>query len=353
VKLTEGTIDKSHFKRILILQTAFIGDVVLTIPLIRLAKECFPDSEIHFLTIPNSKTIVETLPYISRLWIFDKRGKDKGLRGLFRFSSELRHQNFDLAIVPHRSLRSALLLSLARIPIKIGFNNSKGFFLLNHKIEYQKSSHEIERNLSLLNYICPLENENKLPEIIPSKHDLELVNEFLKQNIEEKTKYISLAPGSIWLTKRWPVHYWVKLTYLLQSKGFKTILIGSDADSYIYDEFQKLSDKEVINAIGQFDIRQSAEIIRRSKLLVCNDSAPTHLGVAVGTPVLTIFGSTSPEYGFYPYGEKNRIAELKNLECRPCTDHGKRKCPLDHYKCMIDLLPEEVFKISMEMINAD
>ena len=105
--------------------------------------------------------------------------------------------------------------------------------------------------------------------------------------------------------------------------------------------------------MGIFSIRQSAELIRQSSLLISNDSAPAHMGIAVETPVITIFGSTVPAFGFYPYGDKNKTIEMRDLECRPCTDHGRFRCPLEHFKCMHDISPEQVFHEAMEIIDAD
>jgi heptosyltransferase-2 len=343
---------KPPIRKILILQTAFIGDVILTIPLIRVVSEQFPGTEIHFVTIPSSKDLIETLPYVYKLWVFDKRGKNSGVSQLFKFSKKLRAERFDLAIVPHRSLRSAVLVFLAGIKKRIGFNRSSGNFLFTDKVNYQKNLHEIERNISLLKPVNIIPDITPFPEIIGNSNDREIVTQWLRKiHLDANKSFVCIAPGSVWPTKRWPEDHWRSLCEKLGDKKIPVILIGSQQDQYLALEIIKESDNEIFNAMGIFSIRQSAELIRNASFLISNDSAPTHLGIAVGTPVITIFGSTVPAFGFYPYGKKNRIIELKNLDCRPCTDHGRFKCPLEHFRCMRDISPDQVFKTALELTN--
>ena len=351
----EKTVDESPailYTKILILQTAFIGDVVLVTPLVRAVYDCFPAAEIHFLTIPASQNLVETLPFIKKLWIFDKRGKDDGIRGLLKLARRLRQEKFQLALVPHRSLRSSLLVFLAGIPRRIGFNRSSSAFLFTDRVIYQHSLHEVERNLSLLQPLHLQLPEKILPEIYLNNQDKEQVTWWLKNSgIDKNSPFITLAPGSVWFTKRWPAGYWAELADLLRKENYKIILIGSSEDKYLASEIIPDSTASIIDAFGRFTLRQSAELIRRSRLLISNDSAPTHLGSAVRTPVLTIFGSTIPSFGFSPCSTGSRVAEIMNLPCRPCTDHGKMKCPLEHFKCMRELTPAIVFEIVRKMLN--
>lgn len=346
--------DHSHseVRKILIVQTAFIGDVILTIPLARAIFNKVPAAEIHFLTIPSSRELIETLPYIQQLWIFDKRGDHSGIFQLFKFARKLKAENFDAALIPHRSIRSAMLIYLSGISNRIGFDRSSGSILFSKKIPYSFELHEIERNLNLLKAIELFPDFIPLPEIRSTDEDQGAVSAWLqKNNLGTDQTFICMAPGSIWPTKRWPAEYWGKLIDKFMEKKVPTVLIGSQEDENLAPEIQKYAGSNTINAMGQFSIRKSAEIIRRASLLISNDSAPTHMGVAVKTPVLTLFGSTVPKFGFYPYGEKNRVAEVAGLECRPCTDHGKFKCPLKHFNCLRDLKPSQVYKIAREMLN--
>ncbi|MBN2366648.1 MAG: lipopolysaccharide heptosyltransferase II [Calditrichaeota bacterium] len=340
------------FKKILILQTAFIGDVILTTPLLRVCAEKFPTAQIHFITIPASRNTVETLPYIYKLWIYDKRGKDAGLANLIRFSRKLKKEKFDLALIPHRSLRSALLVYFARISRRIGFDTSSGSFLFSDKVKYSGEGHEINRNLKLFEPLNIEINEKQFPEIHPDETDRKIISDWLQQNgLGTLKPLVCMAPGSIWFTKRWIPEYWATLSERLTQQGYSVVFVGSSVDHPLIQNIIEMINSPVYNASGLFTVRQSAELIRRSILLISNDSAPTHIGVSVKTPVLTIFGSTVPTFGFYPCGENDRVAEIENLPCRPCTDHGREKCPLKHFKCMKDLYPDHVFEIAEEMIH--
>ena len=344
----------STIHKILILQTAFIGDVILTIPLIRVVSEQFPGAEIHFVTIPASKELVETLPYVDKLWIFDKRGENSGIIRLFKFSQRLRSEKFDLALVPHRSLRSAVLIFLAGITQRIGFDRSAGKFLFTDRVVYPKNLHEIERNISLTEPIGILPAKIPLPEINSTAEDLETVSNWLNSiNLAKNRPFVCFAPGSVWPTKRWPEDHWRVLAKKINGMGIPIILIGAQQDQNLAPGIMNSSGNGIFNAMGIFSIRQSAELIRQASLLISNDSAPTHLGVAVETLVITIFGSTVPAFGFYPYGKKNKIIEITELDCRPCTDHGRVKCPLGHFKCMRDILPSQVFQTARDMIDAE
>ncbi len=345
-------IRPEEIRKIVIVQTAFIGDVILTTPLIRVTAESFPGAEIHFITIPASRNTVETLPYISKLWIYDKRGEDAGPGKLFRFSGLLKQEKIDLALVPHRSLRSALLVYFAGIPKRIGFDRSSGSFLFTDKVKYPVQGHEIERNLKLLDNINIRPLSKELPEVFPDRADENEVSKWLESHSLVKDQpLICLAPGSIWFTKRWIPGYWARLADRLREKKFEVVFIGSSNDKPLIDDIIAELNCEVHNSAGLFTIRQSAELIRRSRLLISNDSAPTHIGVAVKTPVLTIYGSTVPEFGFFPYGDGDRFTGVEGLSCRPCTDHGRYRCPLKHFKCMHDLGPDRIFTMVLDMIH--
>jgi heptosyltransferase-2 len=340
------------FKKVLIIQTAFIGDVILVTPLIRIVSEKFPDSEIHFLTIPASQNTVETLPYINQLWIYDKHGSDAGLTSLIKLTGKLRHEHFDLALIPHRSLRSAFLVFLAGIRRRVGFDRSSGSFLFTDTVPYQDPGHEIERNFRLLKPLTVEIPDRQLPDLRPDSNDRDVITNWLiSQQLDNQAEMICMAPGSIWPTKRWLPQYWASLAARFKSRKWEVIFIGSDMDRPLISYIANMAGIKISDASGQFTIRQSAEIIRRCRLLICNDSAPTHMGNAVRTPVLTIFGCTVPSFGFYPYGIHDRIAEVEGLPCRPCTDHGRKKCPLKHFKCMVDLSTETIFDLAWKMIH--
>jgi len=343
---------RDEIKRILILQTAFLGDVILTIPLIKKTTQIFPNARVDFLTIPNAKNLVETIPYIHQLHIYDKHKSEKGLRALFSWQKKLRQQHYDLAIVPHRSFRSALLIRGSGIPLRIGFNSSAGHWFFTESIPYPKGVHEINRNLHLLKPFGQNPDEYIKPELYFTEDDYRIVEEWMvTENISSDAQKVVMAPGSVWATKRWLPERYGQLANDLVEQGREVILIGGDTDAAIGEVVLREAKVPLHNAIGRFTLRQSALLIQKSDLLITNDSAPLHLGVAVSTPVLAIFGPTVPAFGFYPYGEKDRILETKGLSCRPCSIHGGMKCPIGTFDCMKNISVKQVLTTALEMLN--
>lgn len=320
--------------KILIIQTAYAGDVVLTTPLIRAAADYFPGADIHLLAIPQTAGLLENNPAMHKIWIYDKRRSEKS-GGAFRgWARKLRAEQFDLALVPHRSLRSAALVRAAGIPVRVGFNRSSGRWLFNRIVTYPKDRHEVERNLTLLAALG-WQGEPPAPQLFPSDAERKSVQTFVDEMQLTETPLLAMAPGSVWATKRWlPERFAEVASRLYAERKIKTVLIGGSEDALIGETIQKMSRENVVNAIGKFSLLESAELIRRCQAALTNDSAPCHLAVSVGTPVVAIFGPTIPAFGFAPYGTRNQIVEITNLDCRPCSIHGGRKCPKKHFLCM-------------------
>jgi heptosyltransferase-2 len=334
-------------KRILIIQTAFLGDVILSTPLIKALRELFPDSFISFLLIPETKKVLENNPHLNEILIYDKRS-EKGPICFFRMVSRIRERKFDLAVIPHRSFRSALLSYLSRIPKRIGFDNSAGSFLFTEKVNYLANIHEIERNLNLLSQF-DYHPKNTYPELFPSPDDYSYARKLLlDSNIREDEKIVGIAPGSVWATKRWLPERFAEVADLLQQKaGAKVVFLGSEEDRKLC---QKIADQLKTPSVILAGILQSAAIISLCKVILSNDSAPVHVASAMKRPVVAIFGSTIPEFGFAPYGESHVIIQKKR-ECRPCGIHGKRKCPQKHFKCMKEITTEEVYEAVVSRLS--
>lgn len=343
----------AEYQKILIIQTAFIGDVILTTPLVKVLHEYFPSTEIHFLTIPSSKNILETNPYIKRLIIYDKKGKERGMKNFLNLVNDLKKENYDVALIPHRSLRSALLAWLAGIEVRIGFNKGSGKWFHSQVLNYDPTVHEYIRNLHLLSYFEIIPDLPIYPDIFFSEEDHSVVSNWLNANgIVETERMICLAPGSVWNTKRWLPERYAQLAKEFASFGYRVLLIGGYQDIELCNQIVEMSDENAISTAGIFTLRQSAELISRAEIIITNDSAPLHLGVAVKTPVLAIFGSTLPEFGFYPYGPHDRVLEVKNLFCRPCGIHGRRQCPEKHFRCMREITVFQVFQAAVELLKS-
>jgi heptosyltransferase-2 len=319
-----------------------------------MTRSLFPDAEVDFLAIPAAKNILETNPDIHHLIIYDKHGKDKGAANLFRRVKELRKNRYDLALVPHRSIRSAALVSGANIPVRIGFDRSAGRFLFNRIIPYPYNAHEINRNLHLLAPFGVDVTKKVFPKLYFNAEDHQAIEKWLKdEGLTSSDKFIAIAPGSVWATKRWLPEYFAQTADSLASDGYKVILIGGPGDGEVAKTIAETMKTKVNNAVGRFSLRESALLIQHSRLLITNDSAPMHLSVSVETPVLAIFGPTVPAFGFYPYGERDRVAEIENLACRPCGKHGGDKCPIGTFVCMKQLLPAKILQDVQEILKKD
>lgn len=340
------------FKNILVIQTAFIGDVILTLPLVQVCKKLFPTAAIDVVVTPNAKQLCANHPDIREAIAFDKRGADRGVGGLMRLSRVLRARSYDLALVPHRSLRSGALAALSRIPVRIGFDRSTGKVFLTDTVEYIRAVHEIDRNLSVLKPISGAAVTRELPRLYPSEADKKRVDRLLVElEVARPETLVAIAPGTLWNTKRWLKEGFSSLAVNLDEAGLEIVLLGGRDDRILCDEVRTLSgSSHVYNTAGMLSLLQSVELIRRCKVVICNDSAPIHMAAAAGTPVVAIFGATVPAFGFGPSGPLDVVLETQGLKCRPCSIHGGEKCPIKTFECMKSITFERVFQNTMNVM---
>lgn len=334
-------------RSVLVIQTAFIGDVVLIVPLLEVIKNKWPDCDLDVLVRPPGDNLLETHPVIRNLIVYDKRSTERGFADFFKLANRLKRERYDLALLPHRSFRSGFLAYSAAIPGRIGFKRGGGRFFHTNAIPYPRKTHEIERNLALLSPFGSIPSPNRFS-IVATEDDIRFVDAALAGC--EGCKLIALAPGSVWFTKRWPEEFFIELGRKFDSQDFRIALIGDKNDKNLCGRIAAAIGNSCVNLAGETTLRQSVEILRRYDILITNDSAPTHLGTAAGTRVLTLFGSTAPEFGFAPFGPKGRALGIE-LYCRPCTDHGRRRCPEEHFRCMNELTPERVFDEIIDMLT--
>ncbi len=333
-------------KRILIIQTAFLGDVVLTIPLIMAAKKAFPDAYLGVMVIPAVREILANNPDIDEIIVYDKKGKDRSWMAFRDLVVKIKAHHFNVAILPHRSLKSALLCFLARIPRRIGFVVAAGSFLYTDKVPYKQSPkiHEIDRNLDLLKPLGVKDRKSNIS-LDPGKeainHVLELCNEY---EIKPADLVIGINPGSVWPTKRYATENFAALADRLSQELKATIIIiGSPADVQVADKMVRQMRETAINLAGRTTLLQMVALMKRLNLLVTNDSGAMHVAVAMGVPVVAIFGATTQSLGFYPYSTKDIVVE-KDLPCRPCGKHGGRRCPKKNFACMRLITVSDVFE---------
>ncbi len=329
---------------VLVIQTAFPGDVILTLPLIQSIKNAHPKSVIDLVVTPLASGVVKNHPAVHETIVYDKRGRDAGITGFGRLVRILRSHRYTIAFVPHRSMRSALLVWVSGIPARIGFGRSAGRVFFSSVVKYQPDAHEVDRNLMLINEYVSQSLHIRQPALYPDDEDRGMVDDFLHRNaVPGDAELIGIAPGSVWATKRWPEEHFVSLLKELESRGSACVLIGGREDMELCRRIAgAVKSTRVCSSAGELSFLQSAELIRRCWVLVTNDSAPMHLATAVGTRVVALFGPTVPRFGFGPLGARDIVLGLENLRCRPCSIHGGNKCPIGTFECMIGLRPEVV-----------
>ncbi|PIU83853.1 MAG: lipopolysaccharide heptosyltransferase II [Elusimicrobia bacterium CG06_land_8_20_14_3_00_38_11] len=323
--------------KILIIQTAFLGDVVLTIPLIQAAKK-YLKAQISVVCIPSTKNILEGHPSIDEIIVFDKKNSEKGFFSLIKFIKKLKEKKFDVAIIPHPSFKSGLISYLAAIPERIGFSNSAGRFFFTNKVFFDKNKHQLERYLDLLKHFG-IEVKEEKTEIYIDEEGKKFADDVLPKN-----KIIfGINPGSIWATKRWPAEKYAQLAdKIITEFGAEILIFGGPDDIDIAKNVEKNMEQKAINFAGKTTLKQLSVLTQMCKVFVTNDSGPMHIAAAMNIPVVAIFGPTIKQFGFFPYSKKAIVIE-KNVPCRPCSPHGPNKCPEKHFNCMNKITVSEVF----------
>jgi heptosyltransferase-2 len=313
----------------LVIQTSFLGDAVLTTPLL---AELAARGPVDVVATPAAAALLANHPAIRALIPYDKRGAESGFGGVLRLASRLRANRYDAAYLAQGSWRSAALALAARVPRRIGFDTSAGRFLYSERVTHRGNEHHAVRLWRLAAGNAAEPPSALRPSLFPSAADKATVDQLLAAVPRDGAKYLALAPGSIWGTKRWP-HFPALAARL--APVYRIIVIGAGADAPLAADIAAAAGPgRAVDATGKLSLLQSAALIERCAALVTNDSAPLHLASAMGTPTVAIFGPTVPGFGFGPLADRRAIAEVTGLDCRPCSSHGPLACPLGHFKCM-------------------
>ena len=339
-------------QKILVIQTAFIGDLVLATALVESLHEQYPQASIDIVVRKGNEPLFNEHPFINELIVWDKKNS-KYLNWL-SILKKMRVKNYDVLINLQRFAATGLWTILANANTTIGFDKNPFSFLFTHKVKHDISTlnqnisasavHEINRNHALTSSLgeFPL----AMPKLYPTKSDYEKVKVYQAQ------KYITIAPASVWFTKQFPLTAWVSLINELKFEGLIYIL-GGPADKALGDaivnEVSKLNSntsnisttsnassasKKIINLSGELGFLASAALQQKAVINYVNDSAPMHFCSAVNAPVVAIYCSTIPAFGFGPLSTNSFVVETQEkLACRPCGLHGKKQCPLGHFNC--------------------
>jgi len=336
-------------EKILVIQTAFIGDAILTLPMLQKLKEIYPDSIIDVVANPLTESIFSSAQCVNEVIILDKRGKHKSIFSVFSFSKKIKERNYTKLYSPHRSTRTSLIVLLSDVRESYGFEISSLRHVYKNLIPYNYQAHEVQRNLDLIGHKYDEKSWKIKPELNINLNVKENVDKFIKEN-NIGINTIAIAPGSIWNTKQYPVEHIEEVITVF--KDYKIILIGGEKDKKICEELQSKNSINVISMAGKFSLLEVIELLKKVKLLVCNDSAPTHMGMCANIPVLTLYCSTTFKFGFYPYNEKSSYLSFDDLSCKPCGIHGYDKCPISTFDCGKKLKPEIVIKQIEKIFSA-
>ncbi len=310
------------------LQTAYLGDMVLTAPLLEaLAKRHGP---VDVVTTSEAAPLIETHHAVRTVLRYDKRSTMRGVVGMYRVARDIARRRYGWAYLPHRSIASSLIARLAGIPRRVGFADAAGRWWYTSRVE-RAGVHEAERLLSLAGRAAPA-----MPSIVLTSADRRIAARVLRSAGVEQP-FVAVAPGSAWKTKRWP-HYRELARRIGVTRS--VVVIGSRRERGVLAASG--GEHPSIDLAGQLGIRESAAVIADSAALVANDSVAVHLAQATGTPVVAVYGPTSPAFGFGPRGPADRVVQLDGLPCRPCSTHGSERCPLSHHRCMQDLSVDTV-----------
>lgn len=325
--------------RVLVVQTAFLGDVVLTTPLLRELRRAQPRARVTVVATPAGVEALRGLPWVDEHVAYDKRGADRGVAGFLRLARSLRRVRFHVGIAAQRSARTGLLLSLARVPERVGFQGAPGRWAYTRRVPWLRGEHAVRRYLELSRAVGgdPARADPR-PELAVSEASRENVARLLQsRGVSAGEPILVVAPGSVWGTKRWTAEGFAELVRAVRSRGLRAVLVGSSGERSLCATILESAGGHGVSVAGETSVADLAALVARARAVVANDSGPAHVASAVGTPVVTIFGPTVPAFGFVPWGDSTRVVEHPNLSCRPCSTHGPRTCPLGHHRCMREI----------------
>lgn len=327
---------KDGRNKVLVMQTAFIGDVVLSTSIAETINRYFPETEIHYLVRKGNESLLFNNPKISKIIVWDKKnGKYKSMLQVIKL---LRLEKYSLVLNLQRFLSSGLIALFSGASTLAGFKKNPLSFAFNYRADHEISAdgkmHEVERNFKLLNLVHPGILRYELPKLYSSPDDEAKVNQ-----VVTSSKFITISPGSVWFTKQFPEQKWVDFLNALMPSQMQIYIIGGHSEYQLGETIiRKTSNKNAVNLCGKFGFVQSALLMKKAAMNYVNDSAPLHLASAMDAPVTAIFCSTVPGFGFGPLSKSSFIVQNQGvLDCRPCGLHGKRICPKGHFKCANDI----------------
>jgi ADP-heptose:LPS heptosyltransferase len=323
-------------QKFLIIQTAFIGDVVLATSLIENLHAAFPGAAIDFLVRQGNEALLNQHPFLNNVLVWNK--KENKIRNLFRILGTIRKEKYDKVINVQRYAATGILTAFSGAKEKVGFDKNPLSFLFTKKIGHSfEASHEIERNHRLISDF--VNQAVAMPKLYPTTFDQQVVKKYLQG------PFITVSPASVWFTKQYPPLKWAAFINAMPATWTIYILGGKDDRSLGEALIQMTSLKGPVNLCGELNFLQSAALMRHAHMNFVNDSAPMHFASAMNAPVTAIYCSTVPSFGYGPLSDVKHIVEREEpLYCRPCGLHGYAACPEGHFKCAHDIRDEQLFE---------
>ncbi len=329
----------------IVVQTAFLGDVILTLPLCRAIKRADAEAHVTFVTTPAASGIAERCVAIDEVVVFDKRARHRTSSARTTLARNL-HASDATVLVPHKSFRTMMLVRDMHARRVVTYADAWTRWIADVKVPYPVAAHDAQRHLALLSAVTkPMADVLTL---LPIKITSELDEREAAVHIPAGTgPLVVIAPGSVWPTKQWPVASFRELATRLGASGRRVVVIGDATTRGIITSSSMCTD-----ASGQTTLPEAAAIIAQANVVVSNDSAPVHLASMCQVPTVAIFGPTVPEFGFGPLGPHVRVVQLENLACRPCSSHGAATCPLGTHACMTQLSVDVVEATINSLLHA-
>lgn len=329
-------------EKILLIQTAFIGDAVLATSVLEKLHQYFPEAQLDFLIRKGHEGLFDGHPFIHELLVWEKK-KNKN-RNLMKMLFRIRKNRYHTVINLQRYASTGLLTGLSGAKERIGFDKNPFSFLFSRKIKHEFSKkneaaiHEVERNNRLIEHLTG--KEILKPKLYPRTEDEKKVYRFTR------LPYIVVAPGSVWYTKRFPADKWLPFLNMVPY-DYSIYLIGGKEDYAIADEIKlRTANPYVMNLCGELSFLESVEMVKKAAMNYVNDSAPMHFASATNAPVTAIYCSTVPAFGYGPLSDINHIIQYPGqLYCRPCGLHGHNACPEGHFRCALDIDIMELMQV--------
>ena len=344
---------KPDFKPILIVQTAFLGDLVLTTALFKNLRQLWPGHPLILVCRQGVGSWVRDLKLVEEIFEI-KKGNAKSYR---RLKNHLSSRSFFRIYCPHQSLRSAMFVRALRAEKKIGFKTWTSFFTLDTAVVRNLELPDALRQLSLLGSEFP-ELQEKISQYakefpssmigpVPAWSSLDCRDSIPDCRIPTD---VVIFPGSVWATKQWTLNGFQELTAKFLARGNQVTLMGGPQEKKLGEAIAQTS-PEVKNLIGSTGLLETLSLLKNAKLVISNDSGGQHLASLAGVPTVSIFGPTVLSLGYRPWNPQTKVVEMTTLSCRPCGKHGHQKCPLGTHECMQKISSNRVLEAALQFFK--